>query len=707
MSDEQMKFVEGFSMPTYDQWVAEVEKALKGAPFDKRMYTRTYEGVTLRPIYTAQDWPAAGDPSGFPGAMPFTRGATAAGSRAGGWDVRQAYLHPDPAKGNEIILNELARGVSSLYLHFDEAAQAGLDGDDPRAAMLAGQGGIMLYAAEDLDRLLTGVQLELVPVTLKAGAQFLPAAAMLAAVWQRRRLKPADARGAFNADPLGTLAETGRLATDLATALGQAAALARHTALTYPQVTAIAVDTSPYHDAGATETQDLAAAMATAVVYLKAMTAAGLSIDDACRQIQFIMAVPCDQFLALCKLRAARKLWARVAEACGAAEPARAMRLHAVTAYRMMSRRDPWVNILRATVACFSAAVGGADAITVRPFDSAIALSDELGHRIARNTQIILAEESNLSKVVDPGGGSWYIESRTDELAKLAWAEFQAIERSGGMVQALTDGSLAKKIADSYAQREANVAKRRDPVTGVSEFPNIGETPISHPPVDPTALRAQAAERLKALRGRVAAETEKALPALKAAAGDGLAAQAFAAAAAGATLGAIASATAGTAATLPPLPKHRLGERFEALRDATDAFQARQGERPKIFLANLGSAAKHTARATFAKNFFEVAGIEAIGNAGFADAAACAGAFRDSGAKIAILCSADPIYEQMVADVAPALKAAGCGFLFLAGNPGDKREAYMSAGVDDFIFLGGDLLQTTRSTLARLGVIEP
>ena len=324
--------------------------------------------------------------------------------------------------------------------------------------------------------------------------------------------------------------------------------------------------------------------------------------------------------------------------------------------------------------------------------------------RIGRNTHIVLAEESNIAKVIDAGGGSWYIEARTDELAKVAWAEFQAIEKSGGLVQAITDGSFAKKIADSYAQREANLAKRRDPVTGISEFPNIVEEPLVHAQPDPAKLRAAAAERLKGLRGKSAGAVKEALVALKGSP-DTLVPATVAAVAAGATIGAVASAIGGEATTVPPLPKHRLAERFEELRDAADAYQAKTGERPKIFLANLGSIAQHTARATFAKNFFEVAGIEAIGNAGFAEAAACAEAFRSSGAKIAIICSTDANYEQMVPEVARALKSAGCAFLFLAGNPGDKRELYTGAGVDDFIFMGGDLLQTTRSTLARLGVI--
>lgn len=704
MIDQSLKFAEGFPMPTYEEWVAEVEKALKGAPFDKRMYTKTYEGVTLRPIYTRQDWPSEGDPSGFPASMPFTRGARAAGNRVANWDVRQSYAYPDPAQANDVILTELERGVTSLHIAFDEAAMAGLDADQPGADRLAGANGTMIYSADDLDRLLTGVYLDLVTVSLDAGAQFLPAAAMLQALWRRRGIAAEVAKGAFNADPLGTLARTGSLPVSTDAAAAQLADLARHTAGAWPNVTAVGVDTSPYHDAGATESQDLALSMATGVAYLKAMTAAGLGVDAACRQILFTYSVPCDQFLAICKLRAARKMWARVAEACGASEPARAMRLNTVTAWRMMSKRDPWVNMLRTTVACFAAAVGGADSITILPFDATLGLPDELGRRIARNTHVILGEESNLAKVIDPAGGSWYIESRTDELAKIAWSEFQEIERAGGIVAVLKDGSLAKKIADAYAERERSLAKRRDPLTGVSEFPNILETPLQLEEPDLLAAYRAATDRLKTIRAGDGERSDK-VEALKKATAGAMAEAALAAVSAGATLGEIAQALKGSESRIQPLPKHRYAERFEELRDMADAYMRKTGARPTIFLANLGPIAKHTARATFAKNFFEVGGIETIGNPGFKDAESCVAAFKESGARIAILCSVDPIYEQMAEPVAKALKAAGCEYLFLAGAPGEKKGTYRAAGIDDFIFLGGDVLQTTRSTLARLGVI--
>ncbi|TVR83326.1 MAG: methylmalonyl-CoA mutase [Rhodospirillales bacterium] len=706
MSASDVNFVEEFATPTYEQWVAEVERALKGAPFDKKMLTKTYEGITLRPIYTRSDWPSDGDPSGFPAGMPFTRGGTASRGVIGGWDVRQRYMWPDPARCNEIILKELERGVTSIILRFDAAAQAGLDGDGAEAGALAGHNGIMLYSVDDLEVLLSGVYLDLVCVALESGPQFLPAAALLEALWQRRSIAADKAIGAFNADPVGVLAGQGALPTSMDDALARLAGLAKRTAATYAHVTAVRVDTSPYHDAGASETQDLAASMATAVTYLRAMTEAGMSIDDACRQIVFTYSLDADQFLSLCKLRAARKLWNRVAEACGASEPARAMRQHAITSTRMMTRFDPWVNTLRCTVACFAAGAGGADSITVQPFNALIGLPDELGRRVARNTQIVLSEESNLPRVLDAGGGSWYIESRTDDLARAAWAEFQAIEGNGGIVASLMDGSFAERIAAAYAEREKNIARRRDALTGVSEFPNIDEHPIPLEQPDLEAGKAAAADRLAAARKQAGATAGGLVDAVKAAGPGAVAEAAAVAAAGGVTLGALAAALAGQQTTVKALPTHRFAEAFEALREATDAAAEKNGQRPSIFLANLGPIAKHTARATFAKNFFEVGGIRALTNTGFKDAGSCAKAFKESGARIAIICSADPIYEEMVPQVAPALKQAGCEFLFLAGHPGDKKETYQGAGVDDFIFLGADVLKTLRSTLALLGVTD-
>lgn len=667
--DAETIFATEFPPATREQWRVLVDKGLKGAPFEKRLVTRLYEGIAVQPLYTADDWPAAGDPSGLPGFAPFTRGGHAAGPGPDGWDILTEHDASDPKAANTAILTDLLRGATAIRLRLDRP-------DSP---------GIAIDRLDDLDRTLANVYPEMVPLSLEAGGDAVAGAALLAALWRRRSVMPDKARGAFNADPIGTLAAAGALPGSLEAALADTAGLAAWTARNFPQVTAVGVDSSPWHDAGATESQDLAAAMATGVAYLRALTAAGLDIDTACRQIAFTLSVGCDQFLSIAKLRAARRLWGRIAEASGASEPARAMHLTARTARRIMAQRDPWVNMLRTTVAGFAAGVGGADAVAALPFDAALGESDDFARRIARNSQILLKEESSLARVADPAGGSWYVETLTEQLAQAAWAEFQDIERRGGIAAVLADGSLARAIAGSWAQREANIARRKDPLTGVSEFPNLLEQPVVRP--SPVPRR------------------HDDVAVAPAAVGSGSLDDLVEAATSGATRAGLTAALArGTPARVEPLPRHRLHESFEALRDAADRHKRAQGSWPSVFLANIGPVAQHTARATYAKNLFEAGGIQALGNNGFPDAESVASAFRASGARIAVLCGSDALYEAHAAPFAQALKAAGVEHLFLAGNPGDRRADLTAAGIDEFVSVGCDVLSVLRATLARLGV---
>lgn len=679
-----VNLTQDFPAVDYQAWRALVEQALKGADFDKKLTTRLYDGITLQPIYTKADFAAEGDPSGFPGFAPFARGSSAADGLRG-WDIRQAFLNPDIKKTNREILTDLERGVTSVLLRLDDAGRAGQDPESEAA----GRGGIMVSTADDLDSALGGVMLDICPVALDAGAGAPAAAALLAEVWRKRGVTGEAAMGAFNIDPLGSLAELGALPTSLEAALKRMAEIAAHTAATWPNVTAVGVSAGPYSAAGASDVEDLACAMATAVAYLRAMTAAGLDIDAACRQIAFSIPVGTDFFVGIAKLRAARMLWARVAEACGASEPARAIRLHAATAARVVSQRDPWVNLLRVTVTSFAAGVAGADSVTALPFDAALGLPSDFSRRIARNTQIILQEESNLTRVIDPAGGSWYVETLTRQVAERAWAEFQAIEAEGGMASALTSGSLAARLDKSWQARRAAIAKRKDALTGVNEFPNLTEKPVEVEKPDLAALRKGAVARLSTYRRE---GTVGAIGDLFDLARDG-------------TLGALTQALAdGTPASVAALPVHRLGEDFEALRDASDRALAASGSRPKVFLANLGRVAQHTARATFARNFFEAGGVEAIVTDGFADAATAAEAFKASGAKVACICGADAQYEDMAEAVAKALKEAGAARVTLAGKGGDKQAAYDAAGVDDYIYVGCDALGLLQALHAQLGV---
>jgi len=426
-------------------------------------------------------------------------------------------------------------------------------------------------------------------------------------------------------DPLGELARTGAVSGGLDAAFAEPEA-------------PFGVSTVPHHDAGATAVQELAFALATGVEYLRRLEAAGIEPAASAARLTFRFAIDRDLFAEIAKLRAARALWSRVLAACGLDAPS-PMRIHAVTSARTLARRDPWTNMLRVTTQVFAAICGGADTITAAPFDAALGEPGELGRRLARNTQTILAEEGHVGEVVDPAGGSWYVEELTERMARLAWDEFRSLEAVGGMTRALLDGEVRRRLDASWEERLADLAIRRIPVTGISEFPDTD-----------------------ALLDRDAPPAET----------DG-----------------------GGERLVEPLPRRRDAAPFEALRDTADARPVR----PAVYLANLGPPVEHRARAVFAENLFRIGGFDVAQGDGAGDADPPANArelvegFQASGASFACLCGADSRYPEAVPGAAEALKAAGARAVLVAGRAGEHEAAWRTAGVDDFVHLGMDVLE--------------
>ncbi|MGW2474213.1 methylmalonyl-CoA mutase small subunit [Streptomyces sp. NPDC001665] len=590
----------GFPDPAHEQWQTLVEGVLRksgkdvsGPAAEEALSITVEDGLITRPLYTSRD--DAPD-AGLPGFAPFTRGSKPEGSTAGGWDVRQRHAFTDPARLNEAVLADLENGVTSLWL--------AVGGDDG-------------VPVSGLDRALDGVLLDLAPIVLDPGAELDAAATELLRLHAERGVPAGEVRGSLGADPLGRAAREGTEPD-----LTEAVRWARRCAEEYPGLRAVVVDAMPYHEAGGSAAQELGASLATGVAYLRALTEAGLDLGSACEQLEFRYAATADQFLTIAKLRAARRLWARVAEVSGA-PGAGAQRQHAVTSPVMMTRRDPWVNMLRTTLAGLGAGVGGAAAVTVLPFDHALGLPDAFARRIARNTSTILLEESHLARVIDPAGGSWYVERLTDELAEAAWAFFQEIERAGGQAAALGSGLVEERIAATWAARSKDLARRKEPVTGVSEFPLLGERPVEREPFPAVPVRGG-------------------------------------------------------------LPVVRRDEAFEELRTRSDAHLAATGSRPRVFIAALGPAAVHTARVSFASNLFQAGGVEPVHEPVRVDASTVTEAFAASGADVACLCSSDALYAEQAAEVVAALVAAGARRVYLAGRPGayDGVDEYVFAGCD-------------------------
>jgi methylmalonyl-CoA mutase len=445
-----------FPPATRQQWQRLVARVLghaedPGDAPERELATLTADGIEIAPLYVADD--GRPDP-GYPGQAPFVRGSTAAGHRAG-WDVRQRHEHPDPAVAREQIMEDLAGGVTSLWLGLG-------DGQIP---------------VDALPGVLAEVCLDLAPVVLDAGAQFTQAAEVFLEVAARRGVPAAALTGCLGADPLGVMARTGAQAS-----VAAAAALAGRCVAELPGMRAIVVDALPFHEAGGTDAQELGCGLAAGTEYLRALHAAGLPGAAAAGQLEFRFAATADQFATIAKLRAARRAWARVLQQCGVPASATGPRQHAVTSWPMLTRRDPWNNILRGTLACFAAGVGGADAVTVLPFDAAIGQPDRLARRVARNTHALLAEESHVARVIDPAGGSWYVEDLTGQLARHGWAFFQEIERAGGLRAALASGFIARQLAGRREARRDALARRHEALTGVSEFPLVGERLLDRPP---------------------------------------------------------------------------------------------------------------------------------------------------------------------------------------------------------------------------------
>lgn len=617
MSANETAIAGVFPQPTEEQWRKLVDKALKGGSFDA-LVSKTYDGAAIAPLYArARD-----------------QGPRALRRTPGRWSILGRVDLADADAANRLALEDLEGGADGLHIVF-----AGSQG--------AYGAGLTSDSDETIAHLLANIRLDYgIPVLFEASPRAPNATAAIMRYVDSHHIEPSITRISFGLDPLGLQALHGFAPASWADAAKSFAAAAKSIAgAGYGAGVAVA-DARVIHAAGGSETQELAFALAAGVAYLRALTDNGLDIETARSLIALRFAADADEFMGVAKFRAARRLWARIEEACGL-EPKPAL-IFAETAWRMMSRRDPWNNILRGTLATFSAAVGGADTITVLPFTQASGVADGFARRLARDTQLVLQDESHIDVVDDPTSGAGGFEALTEDLCARAWTAFQAIEAEGGLPAALEKGSFQGRVAATAGERAKRVARAREKVIGANEFPDIHEKPLEV--LAPFDASRQTAE---------------------------------------APAGAVKSA---------PLAPHRLAEPFERLRDEADACAQKNGRRPKVFLANLGTVAAFTGRANFAKNFFEAAGIEAVFGPETESTSDMTAAFRNSGAKIACLCSSDRIYGDLAAPVAIALKGAGAR-LYSAGRPGELEETLRNAGVVEFIYVGCDMYDVLRRAL--------
>lgn len=602
-----------FPAATGDDWRKLVDAALKGASF-ARLESRSYDGLILEPLY---------ERAASAHAVPGRAGGTA-------WTIMQRIDHPDAVAANAQMRDDLQNGATGLMLVFAGSPSAHGYGLDASAATLArALDGVTFNDGIILD-------IDLAPFVREAPQH------VAAAVGQKAA---AVANVRFGYDPATAVAMSGKIPPPWGETAPLMARLIRSLAdLGFRGPFAVG-DGRVIHNAGGSEAQELAFALAAAVGYLRALEDAGMTLEAARDAIYFRLAADADQFLTMAKFRALRKLWAHVEAACGL--PSKPVLLTAETAWRMMTRRDSYANVLRTTIAVAAAGLGGADAITALPHTLPLGLPDAFARRVARNMQLVLLEESNLARVADPAVGSGAIEALTTELCTAAWSQFQDIEKAGGLWPALQSGLIQRDVAAVRAERQMAVARGKDVLTGTTVFPDINEAP-------PEVL------------GVAPLPPPNPVPA---------------------------------AITTAALPNIRLAEPFEALRDKSDRILARTGARPKIFLGTLGTPADFNARVNFARNFFAAGGIEAVSSPG----PDFTSVYRTAGTPLACLCSSDQIYASEAPAAAQALKSAGAKQIYVAGRSRESKAALRAAGVQSFIYEGCDLLATLAAAYDILG----
>jgi len=610
-----------FSGADREAWAERAIAALKGRPLES-LTRQTYDGIAIEPVV-----PRAEAPAPLPAHGP-------------GWQSLQRIDMPDLGAANGQALDDLENGADGLCLVWPES-------------IAAGHHGVPVTNAREMARLFEGVHLDLIRLRLNAGRFGRAAAALVTDFCEARSIDLARARLSLCLDPVGAFAFGGRLI--------EPAALSKRMAETFKRLDGadhkgdvFAADTRAWHGAGASEAQELGFGLATAVQYLRLLEAGGIDPEAAFPRMGEVLAADADQFLTIAKFRAARLLWARLAEALD--QSGTPLVLHGETSLRMVTRHDPHVNLLRTTTAAFAAGIGGADTLTVLPFTAALGLADPFARRMARNIQSILKQESGIGEVGDPAAGSGHLETLTLALAEKGWKIFRDIERAGGLIEALVDGKVQAMIADVAETRGHDIARRKSGLTGLSEFPDLGEKAVNTLSMD------------------LAADWTR---------GTGFDKP---------------GAEVKTVACMP-LPQTSLGAAFERLRDEADAL-AGAGRRPMVFLANLGALAEFNTRATWMKNLLAAGGIDTIAGDGGEDVQAIAHGFAASETRIACLCSADQVYERIASDTARSLKAAGAAQVLMAGRAGERQASLTIAGVDRFVFAGMDVAALLAGLLA-------
>lgn len=717
MSDEKLKpelpkelnLKTDFKAPSYDDWREKVEKDLKGVPFEKKLITKTYEGIDLQPIYTKNDLENLEFINEMPGEVNFARGKNVSGYLKNGWEICQDIPYPLPEDFNDALLNDLSRGQNSISIPLDEAAKLGLDADNAEIGQV-GKNGVSISSLKNFKRALNEINITKYPIHINAGFSSLPILTVFAAYLIDQNIDKKKVRGSITADIISYLVDKGELPVSIDNLINELKLVSEWANEKTPGLKTIGVSGLPYHNAGASAVQELAYTLASGVEYIHKLSDKGLGVNLIAKQMRFTFGVGSFFFMEVAKFRAAKMLWSKITEAFGVDEENRKMTIHARTGMFTQTKFDPYVNMLRTTTEAFSAVVGGIDSLHTNTFDELFGLPDQFSRRIARNTQIILDEESHLTNLIDPAGGSFFVEKLTDEIAKTAWKEFQVIEKKGGILKTLEEGYVQSEIEKVWEARKKDISKRKAVIVGTNMYANIKEEIKQKNEPDYENIKQKLSESVKKQKEAANKDKfEKTLSKLKNLYEETSMNSVDAGAEAvleGATIGEISKTSrsnAGNGITIKKLKQQRAAEFFETLRDKADKIKEKRGSRPKVFLAAMGPIKQYKARADFSQGFFEVGGFEIEYPRGFDSTEDAVEAANNSKADVVVICSTDETYPELVPPIAKEIKEKNENVtVVLAGYPKEQIEEHKKSGVNEFIYLGCDAFELIEKLLTKI-----
>lgn len=630
-----------FPIPSYDEWKEEAIKSLKGAPFEKKLFTQTFEDIILKPIYYSLDVDTDFlEKNSYPGFSPYLRSNNYSGLKYKKWHIAQTLPYYEPNELNRALLHDLENGQNAINIHINRNEFYQLQKD----AIVCGT---KLHTLNDLIAAFEGIDLEKYPVFFNSGDFFYDFSKIWIEFLSSRNVSVNHLKGNLGADPLTEALINGGSKYPLNQLLDNLAETYK-IYKSYPNFGVITINGAVFHNSGATAIQELSFSFANAIELINALLDRGLSIETIIPKIRFHFAISSDFFMQIAKIRAARLIWAKIVKEYGLGEEFQKLNLHCSTSIINKTKYDPWVNILRSSIECFAAILANADSIDVGNFDFAYGYPSDFSRRLSRNIQLVLQYEAHLLDTIDPISGSYYLENITIELAQKAWKNFQQTQIDGGFIELIKAGKLQNAINQSYQKQENNYLTRRQILVGTNKYPLLKEKK----PTDCKPFIFNSIEENKI--------TQKAFE-------------------------------------LPVLCIRRFASNFESLRLNTEKYAEKNANFPVVTLLNFGELSEWKPRNDFSWDFLQVGGFEIVSSPQLQDKIQAVEYLNTQQSSIVCICSSDARYEELVPEIVPLIKKIKpLTYVILAGYPENKVEEYKSFGVDTFIHLKANAYETLK-----------